>query len=293
MIFCGFGAMAMTACMTIPSSGSSSMSGSFFGTGAPPTSFSSSSGYSSNGSSSSYGSGGYAASSGYGSSGTASQPAPSTSGSGDPSEGGAVPPGYSNNTRQSNALTSYLQSHRLPLVGGQVLTDSSGDKQVILYGFVATDFGKQDAADKARRYLHDANVPVVNRIAVRPELAAGSGSATPPAGSASGATGSENSNLGGVQSYEDQAQQAQQQQQYMQQNQAAASSLTAIIPLIGMMGMMGMGSGGVGIGGGGIGMGSPYGYPPSYGYPYGSYGSPYGTPYRPYAPSYGYPGAFP
>ena len=93
----------------------------------------------------------------------------------------AVPPGYTNDTAQSGTLTSYLQSHRLPLVGAQVLTNSSGNQQIILYGFVATDFGKQDAADKARRYLHNPNAPVINRIAVRPELATGANGSAPAA----------------------------------------------------------------------------------------------------------------
>lgn len=204
-----------------------------------------------------------------------------------------MPPGYSGDSAQSGALTTYLQSHRLPLVGAQVLADSSGNQQVVLYGFVATDFGKQDAADKARRYLHEPNVPVINRIAVRPELASGGNGSAPPAAPSSGSYGSTESSgspgdqLGNVQSYENQAQQ-QQQQQYMQ---SQGSGLTAIVPLIGMMGLLSMGGGGLGIGSGG--------YPPTYGSPYGgsSFGSPFGTPYSPYgspyAPSYGYPGTFP
>lgn len=215
-----------------------------------------------------------------------------------------MPPGYTNDTAQSGTLTSYLQSHRLPLVGAQVLADRSGDQQIILYGFVATEFGKQDAADKARRYLHSPDVPVINRIAVRPELASGTGGSTTgaPGGTSSGSTGSSGNELGSVQSYQDQEQQAQQ-QQYMQNSQPSTSALTTIMPLIGMMGLLSMGSGGFGMGGGA--------YPPTYGSPYG--GSPYGSPYSPYgsapydyggspyspygatpyAPSYGYPGSFP
>src|SRR6516162_1449583 len=171
MILCWLGAMSISACMTVPASSSSSMSGLTFGSGTPPTSFSSTSGYSSNG----------ATSSAYSSASAATLQPAGGAGSNDPSDAGAVPPGYSNNAGQSSSLTGYLQSHRLPLVGAQVLNDSRGDQQVILYGFVASDFGKQDAADKARQYLHNPNVPVVNRIAVRPELASGaSGSASPP-----------------------------------------------------------------------------------------------------------------
>ena len=178
MMLCSLGAMAMSACMTVPTSSSSSTSGFSYGAGMPPTSFSSTSGYSSNGSSSSS----------YSSASAAAAAAPSGSGANDPADGGSVPPGYTNDTAQSGTLTSYLQSHRLPLVGAQVLADGSGNQQVILYGFVASDFGKQDAADKARRYLHNPNAPVINRIAVRPELASGaSGSA--PAAPSSGTSG--------------------------------------------------------------------------------------------------------
>jgi hypothetical protein len=278
----------------------------------PTTNFSSTSGYSSNGSSSS----------GYNSASVAAAPARGGYGANDADGGGSVPPGYTNDTAQSGTLTSYLQSHRLPLVGAQVLTNAGGSQQIILYGFVATDFGRQDAADKARRYLHNPNAPVINRIAVRPELASGANgsaaaSAVPPGGASGGGYGSNGSSgtsgsssgnqLGSVQSYQDQEQQAQQQQQYMQSSQPSPSALTAIVPLIGMMGLMSMGSGGFGMGGSSFGMGSSggYGYPPSYGSPYvgspygspynpygtapyGSYGSPYGS--APYAPSYGYPG---
>src|SRR5258708_7021416 len=180
MILCSLGAMGMSACMTLPTSSSSSTSGFSYGAGAPPTSFSSSNGYSSNGSSSSS----------YSSARAAAAASPNGTGANDPPDGGSVPPGYTNDTSRSGTLTSYLQSHRLPLVGAQVLADSSGNQQVILYGFVASDFGRQDAADKARRYLHSPNVPVINRIAVRPELASGASGSTPaPGASQSGASG--------------------------------------------------------------------------------------------------------
>ena len=56
---------------------------------------------------------------------------------------------------QSQALSDYLKHHSLPLVGAQVVTSPSGGKQVILFGFVASDFGKTDAEQKARHYLKD------------------------------------------------------------------------------------------------------------------------------------------
>ena len=242
MILCSLGAIAMSACMTVPASEQLLDPAAFRSAlESPPTSFSSTSGYSSNGSSSSS----------YSSASAAAAPAPSGYGASDSADGGTVPPGYTNDTAQSGTLTSYLQSHRLPLVGAQVLTDSSGNQQIILYGFVATDFGKQDAADKARRYLHNPNAPVINRIAVRPELAsAAPARSTAGASGAYGSTGSSGSSgdgLGSVQSYQDQAQQAQQQQQYMQNSQPSPSALTTIIPLIGMMGLLSMGSGSFGM----------------------------------------------
>ena len=192
---------------------------------------------------------------------------------------------------QSGALTDYLKTHRLPLVGAQVLNNSSGVHQVILYGFVATQFGKQDAEAKARQFLGDPTVEVVNRIDVRPELLASGNSspaptapsyngagATPPSGNS---TAPDNSQLGSIQGYQDQQAQAQQYQQAGQQGGA----LTALLPLLGMV------VGSVGIGGGGFGMGMG-GYPGG-GFPgggmFGSPYSPYAQPYAPYPPGYGYP----
>ena len=56
---------------------------------------------------------------------------------------------------QSQGLSDYLKHHSLPLVGAQVVTSPSGGQQVILFGFVASDFGKTDAEQKARHYLKD------------------------------------------------------------------------------------------------------------------------------------------
>ncbi len=277
----------MSACMTIPggsSPGGFSMGSAGSTLGFP--SFGSGGGYSSSTpTANSYGS-----SPALPSAGPASEPANSS-----------VPPGYTNNTSESGSLTNYLQSHKLPLVGAQVMTNGSGDQQIILYGFVASNFGKQDATDKARRYLRDPDAPVINRIQVRPELASGSNTSGSSSTGSSGAYGSsgsaESSALGNAQAYQDQQQQAeQQQQQYMQQNQASTGVLSSIVPLLGMMGgMMSMGGGGIGFGGGGGGFGmGGYGYPGYGGYPYGGMpygGSPYATPYSPYS-SFGF-GGFP
>jgi hypothetical protein len=84
---------------------------------------------------------------------------------------------YTVNTADSQSLTTYLRQHRLPLVGAQVLGDGAGHRRIVLYGFVATDFGKNDAASKALAFVEDgmqAGTPapqVENRIEVRPEIA--------------------------------------------------------------------------------------------------------------------------
>jgi hypothetical protein len=79
--------------------------------------------------------------------------------------------GGSVNADESHGLSEYLKHHSLPLVSAQVVDSSPGARQVILSGFVATDFGKSDAEAKARKYLNDSSVLVDNRIRVSPELA--------------------------------------------------------------------------------------------------------------------------
>jgi len=84
---------------------------------------------------------------------------------------------YKVDPADSQSLTTYLRQHRLPLVGAQVLGDAAGNRRIVLYGFVATDFGKNDAAHKALAYIQNSghagtSVPQVeNRIEVRPEIA--------------------------------------------------------------------------------------------------------------------------
>jgi hypothetical protein len=70
----------------------------------------------------------------------------------------------------SDRLTYYLQGHRLPLVGAQVMDAADGNRKVILYGYVATPHGKHDAEDKARRFLDDPGAEIDNRIVIQPEL---------------------------------------------------------------------------------------------------------------------------
>jgi hypothetical protein len=175
---------------------------------------------------------------------------------------------------QSTALTNYLHSRQLPLVGARVLASNGGPRQAILYGYVATPFGKADAVDKARQFLNDSGAQVDNRIKIEPDLA---GPASNP--NAARADNSPDLNNPDIQRYEDQQNQqlSQQQQQYMNQGSplggGGASPLTMFLPLLGF-GSFGIGGGGssFGFGGGGFGgSGSSYpsSAPPGYGSSYG------------------------
>jgi hypothetical protein len=181
---------------------------------------------------------------------------------------------------QSQGLTDYLRHHSLPLVGAQVVTSSSGGKQVILYGFVASDFGKTDAEQKARHYLNDPRLVVDNRIKVSSELAGGkssTGSSTPydsndPYASSGSVPDYQNNLPPDAQAYAAQGQQLQHQQ--YNGSGSGSSMLTMILPLLlGGGGGMTFGSGGYG-GYGGFGGG------------YGGFGSGYAPGYG----GYGYPG---
>jgi hypothetical protein len=75
---------------------------------------------------------------------------------------------YNVDRKTSDALTAYLRENHLPLVGAQV---TNGDKRrVVLYGFVASEHGKDDAGQKALQYL-GSGTELVNRISIRPEIA--------------------------------------------------------------------------------------------------------------------------
>ncbi len=190
---------------------------------------------------------------------------------------------------ESQALTHYLKAHRLPLVGAQVLDGSGGNRAVVLYGFVGTDFGKSDAAAKSQRFLAGQSVLVDNRIKVRPELLASGGASVPRSSSSSAdaASGANNSSYPGADSYVQEQNQNHAIQQYQQQQQGTAMSTA--VPLVIMLAIVGMslasGSGGFGVGPGSMGppggFGPPYNpYPgyPSPGYPgYPSSGPPYGS----------------
>jgi hypothetical protein len=185
---------------------------------------------------------------------------------------------------QSQGLSDYLKHHSLPLVGAQVVTSPSGGKQVILFGFVASDFGKTDAEQKARHYLKDLSVVVDNRIKISPELAGARGSsgstvngmpsntmpsdASDPYASSGSIQDYQNNEPPGVQAYQAQGMQ----QQYQQYNSGTPSMLTTLLPML-LGGGVGIGGGSGGFGGGFGGFSS--GYAPSYGgYGYPSYPPP-------------------
>jgi hypothetical protein len=71
----------------------------------------------------------------------------------------------------SQELTAYLKQNRLPLVGAQVMKDSAGGRQVVLYGFAASDAGKQDAEQRAAAFMGPPAPNIDDRIVVKPELA--------------------------------------------------------------------------------------------------------------------------
>ena len=159
-----------------------------------------------------------------------------------PSSAGTVA-GGTIDSPQSQGLSDYLKHHSLPLVGAQVVTSPSGGKQVILFGFVASDFGKTDAEQKARHYLKDPSLVVDNRIKISPELAGSGGIPGStvngvPSANAMPSDGSDPyASSGSIQDYQNneppgaQAYQAQgQYQQYQQYNSAPPSMLTTILP---------------------------------------------------------------
>lgn len=82
----------------------------------------------------------------------------------------AVAQQYTVDRKTSDALSAYLKDNRLPLVSAQVLQDTSGTRRLVLYGYVATQLGKDDAEQKAVKYLNSPGIQVTNRIAINPEV---------------------------------------------------------------------------------------------------------------------------
>ncbi len=192
-----------------------------------------------------------------------------------PSRSGALTPA------DGQILTDYLKSQRLPLVSAQVVDGGSGARQVILYGFVATNAGKSNAEAYTRRYLNDPGIVIDNRIKVSPELAKSAPAPAASSGDPYATTSSDpyGSTLPGPEAYQQQysTDPYASRYQYQSQNQ---SLLMTLLPLIAIIGGFGVGtSGGSGFGYSG-GFGSGYGYPnySSPPPPYGYSPSPPGTP---------------
>jgi len=228
--------------------------------------------------------------------------------------------GYTKDDAKSEALTNYLKSHRLPLVGAQVLADaSSGRHVVVLYGFVATDFGRADATTKANAFLHDPSAMIENRVKVDPEIASlpktshhhesnsnenSDNSADADASNAvpanDGQADADASAMPGAQDYANQQDQQSQIQQYQNQGNPLAAtpgmstgmSMGGMAPLVALLGLLSATNGGSSFS---YGSSSPlgmFGPSNSYGSPNGPpYGSPYGSPYG--GGGYPPPGAFP
>ena len=215
--------------------------------------------------------------------------------------------GYTANRSESSALTSYLKQHKLPLVGGQVLDGPGGQRAVVLYGYVGSDFGKADAVTKTHGYMTDSSITVDNRIQVRPELLASTNSRVAPAApsanvapsgpaSANHARANDDLNYPGADQYsQDQTGGAMAPYQGGGSGSgisAGGSSMAVMVPLaLAVLGMaLASGSGNsMSFGNssypGYPGAPGPFGsspYPPSYGYPPSNpYGGP---PYSPYGP---------
>jgi len=83
----------------------------------------------------------------------------------------AVAQSFTVDSTASEALTNYLRQNRLPLVGAQIGTASTGARRLVLYGYVATEIGKSDAESKAIAHLGGPRPEVVNRIVIQPEIA--------------------------------------------------------------------------------------------------------------------------
>ena len=91
--------------------------------------------------------------------------------------------------RTSDAITKYLHMSELPMVTAQFSTSAGGSKQLILTGFVATQFGRDDAERIATGYLNDPSVNMVDQIVLDPHVE----DMRPSAGSAAAASGSQSS----------------------------------------------------------------------------------------------------
>ena len=88
----------------------------------------------------------------------------------------------------SDAITKYLHMNELPMVTAQFSTSPGGSKQLMLTGFVVTQFGRNDAERIANAYLNDPSVNLVDQILLDPhveDLRAAPGSTAAAAGAQS------------------------------------------------------------------------------------------------------------
>jgi hypothetical protein len=90
----------------------------------------------------------------------------------------------------SDALTKYLHMNELPMVTAQFSTSPGGSKQLILTGFVATQFGRNDAERIANAYLNDPSVNLVEQILLDPHVE----DLRAPPGAAAAASGAQSPN---------------------------------------------------------------------------------------------------
>jgi hypothetical protein len=70
----------------------------------------------------------------------------------------------------SDAITKYLHMSELPMVTALYSTSPGGSKQLILRGFVATQFGRDDAERIATGYLNDPSVKMFDQILLDPHV---------------------------------------------------------------------------------------------------------------------------
>ena len=84
----------------------------------------------------------------------------------------------------SDAITKYLHMNELPMVTAQFSTSPGGSKQLMLTGFVATQFGRNDAERIANAYLNDPSVNLIDQILLDPHVE----DLRPPARSAAAAS---------------------------------------------------------------------------------------------------------
>jgi len=70
----------------------------------------------------------------------------------------------------SDPVSEYLHANRLPLVEARTIVTASGERSELPYGYVASDVGRLDAEEQTQGFIDDPDVPIIDRIVVRPEL---------------------------------------------------------------------------------------------------------------------------